>query len=340
MRGLLFSLFLGIALCCHAQSGTLIVLNKSDDTVSFIEIETGRNMAQLPTGDGPHEVTVSPDQKTAVITNYGRKYWPGSSLTVIDIARKKVVNTISLPFKAPHGIEFIDKNRILVTCEENKKLLLFNVKSGRTEKHIDTQQETSHMVVYSSKFKRAFVTNIRSGSISVLDMENNTLEKIIKTGKGAEGITITPDQSEVWVTNRAENTISIVNPGTLETELTLLSEEFPIRAKITPNGKYALISNAKTGTVAVFDVKTKNRIHTISMEVTAKEKEASRLFQDFNDSPVPVGILIHPNNKYAFVANTNADVITVLDLVEMKIHKRLTAGKESDGLGFSAIRLK
>ena len=34
--------------------GTLLVLNKSDDTVSFIDLKSIEIRATLPTGDGPH----------------------------------------------------------------------------------------------------------------------------------------------------------------------------------------------------------------------------------------------------------------------------------------------
>ena len=100
-----------LALVCYtlsfSQSGTLVVLNKSDDTVDLINLGTQTSIATLPTGDGPHEVAISPNNKTAVITDYGRENWPGKSLTVIDIPTKKVVKTISLESYAPHGIEFI-----------------------------------------------------------------------------------------------------------------------------------------------------------------------------------------------------------------------------------------
>jgi len=59
----------------------------------------------------------------------------------------------------------------------------------------------------------------------------------------------------------------------------------------------------------------------------------------FGTSPVPVGILVEPSGRYAYVANTQADVVTVLDLKEWRIADRLTAGKEPDGLGYSSIRI-
>ena len=42
----------------------------------------------------------------------------------------------------------------------------------------------------------------------------------------------------------------------------------------------------------------------------------------------------------AFVANTNADIVTVIDLKTWEIVDRLTAGKEPDGLGYSSLTIK
>ncbi len=319
----------------YAQTGTLIVLNKSDDTADLIDLTSKKSMATIPTGDGPHEVAVSKDGLLGVVTNYGRASWPGSSLTIIDIPGMRDLKTIKLPYGAPHGIEFIDRKHVLVTCEADKKLIVVNIVNGNVTKAIDTDQETSHMVVYAPISKRAFVANIRSGSVSVIDLENEKLEKIIKTGAGAEGVALSANGKEVWITNRGADTVSIIDASSLEITKEFASEKFPIRAKATRDGKYVLVSNAQTGDVNIFNASSKELVKTISMGITVEEKEASRLFQDFDKSPVPVGILVHPNSQYAFVANTNADIITIIDLRKLEVAGRLTAGKEPDGLGFS-----
>ncbi|MFP2996691.1 beta-propeller fold lactonase family protein [Spongiivirga sp. MCCC 1A20706] len=340
MKKLLTIILLFYGLHIGAQEGTLVVLNKSDHTVDLIDLTSHESVVTLPTGIGPHEVAISPDHTLAVITNYGNRNEPGQSLTVISIPQKKVIKTILLEYVSPHGIEFISDTNVLVTCEGSKKLIQVNINTGAIRKAIDTEQETSHMVAYSPVMNRAFVANIRSNSVSVIDLDKNRLDRILKTGKGAEGIAISADGKEVWVTNRSNDTVTVLNVKTLETTHEIVSSKFPIRIKTTSDGKYALVSNAQTGNLNVFDAKTKKLLTTISMNISVKEKEASRLFQDFDQSPVPVGILIHPNNKTAFIANTNADIITVIDLSTMKISGRLTAGKEPDGLGYSNIKLQ
>ena len=75
------------------------------------------------------------------------------------------------------------------------------------------------------------------------------------------------------------------------------------------------------------------------MAVTSVEKGEGRLFSQFAGSPVPVGILVHPDGKHAYVANTNADVVTIIDLENWEIAGRLQAGKEPDGMGYSSLTL-
>src|SRR6185312_4919458 len=71
--------------------GTLVVSNMNDNTATVIDAGSGRVLATLPTGEGPHEVAVSRDGRWAVVSNYGVRGKPGNSITVIDVARANVV---------------------------------------------------------------------------------------------------------------------------------------------------------------------------------------------------------------------------------------------------------
>ena len=336
--------FLG---CCSsvgaADSGTLLVLNKSDNTVSLIDLATKKTVATIPTGTGPHEVAVSPNGKLAVVANYGTGPQPGNTLTVIDVPAKKQLKTIDLgEYRRPHGITWLRGNEVAVTAEGNKALLVVDVATGKVLTSVVTEQNVSHMVAVSPKHSRAFVANIGSGSVTVIDLAGKKKIMDIQTGAGAEGIDISPDQKEVWVTNRAANTVSVIDVASLKVINTLESKDFPIRAKFAPGGKSVLVSNARSGDVAVFDAATKKEIRRIPMQVKANEASSSsgRIFNQFGQSPVPVGILVATRLGHAFVANTNADIVTVINLKSWEIVDRLTAGKEPDGLGYSQLSVK
>ncbi len=68
-------------------TGTLVVLNISDSMLGFISLKSGRMSAMLPIDKGPHKIAVSPDGKTAVITNHVFCEMD-TSLTVIDIFKQ------------------------------------------------------------------------------------------------------------------------------------------------------------------------------------------------------------------------------------------------------------
>ena len=311
----------------------LIILNKSDDTASILDAKTGAARATVPVGKGPHEVEVLSDGRTAAVSNYGNREETGRTLTLIDLEKRSPVATIELPEGArPHGLKALSDGRLLVTAEGLKELLIVNPKTRRVAARVPTSRETSHMVAASADGKRAYVANIGSGSVTVVDLSQAKVIKDILTGEGAEGIAITPDGREVWVVNRAADTVSIVNTKTLEVAATLKVPQFPIRIKITPDGKRGLVSCARSGDVAIIDTATK-KIKRIPIDREAVPGSEARLFSDrFGKSPTPVGLLIAPDGKRAWVASTNADVVSVLDLVSLTVAGRVIAGKEPDGL--------
>jgi DNA-binding beta-propeller fold protein YncE len=109
--------------------------------------------------------------------------------------------------------------------------------------------------------------------------------------------------------------------------------KFPIRLKFTPDSARALVSCAQSGDVAVFDVATRTEVRRISMEVSATEASSGSMLQ-FGTSPTPIGILIRPDGKRAWIANTNADIVTELDLETWSIVARIATGRQPDGLGW------
>jgi YVTN family beta-propeller protein len=320
-----------IGLGATAGAATLVVLNKAEATASLIDLDSGRVVATVPTGQGPHEVAVSPDGRLALASNYGSRE-PGSTLTLIDVPAAKVVRTIDLgTHKRPHGVRWLDDRKALVTAEASKALLVVDAEAGQVLSAVPTTQEVSHMVAAAGG--RAFVANIGSGTVTVIDLESGRATGQITTGRGAEGIDVTPDGRQVWVTNREADTVSVIDAGSLAVLANLACASFPIRAKVTPDGRHVLVSNAKSGDVAVFSVADRKEARRLALKVPMRKTEG-RLMA-FGDSSVPIGIVVEPGGARAYVAHANADEITVVDLATWQVAGSLRAGQEPDGMAFS-----
>lgn len=330
-----FSLYYGTA-----SAQTLVVLNKAEASASLIDLDSGTVVATLPTGEGPHEAAASPDGTRVLATNYGTRDEPGSSLTLIDIADAGVASTIDLsPYHRPHGVRWLsDGRRAVVTAESNKALLIVDVDEGRVIEAIDTGQEISHMVAVTPDGGRAFVANIGSGSVTAIDLSAGQRIENIVTGEGAEGVDVSPDGREVWVTNRSANTVSVIDAATLQIKRTLPSADFPIRATITADGRHVLVSHARSADVGVFDTSSGEVVQRISLQQGDVDLEG-KLFGDmFGDSSIPIGVVVDPSGKRAWVALAGSDMVAELDMVDWTISRALTAGREPDGMAYSALQ--
>ena len=328
-------LALGLATPLGAE--ILVVANKSDSTVDLVDLETGRSAATLPTGHAPHEVAVSGDGTTAVITNYGDRERPGSTLTVIDVAAAKVLRTIELGrHSRPHGLSWISEDRIAVTAEGSAHLLLVDPHRGEIIQEIATDQRVSHMVGVIPGRKLAFVANIGSGSVTVVDLESGRKLRDLATGEGAEGIAVTPDGQEVWVGNRASDNLSVIDPARLEVVATVACPGFPIRLVATPDGRRILASAARSGEVVLFDRESRQEILRRKLDLSTVPTAGSRLFGDrFGESPVPVGLVVSADGATAWVAATQSDLVVELSTATLEVTRLIQAGQEPDGMALA-----
>src|SRR6266581_9304229 len=103
----------------QTPSPALLVLNKEDATLSIIDPGTLKTVAQIPTGEGPHEITVSDDGKMAFVANYGGRT-PGNTISVMDLAAQKELRRVDLgALRRPHGIVF-SGGKVWFTAEQNR----------------------------------------------------------------------------------------------------------------------------------------------------------------------------------------------------------------------------
>jgi len=312
----------------------LLVVNKTDSTVSILDTSTGKTRVTLQVDPGPHEVEMLADGQVAAVASYGSKTEPGRYVSLIEVGTGKVISRIDLgEGTRPHGLAALRNGHLLVTAEGRRELLVVDPRAGKVLTRIPTGKDVSHMVAATPDGRRAFVSSLASGSVAAVDLGGNKVLKDIPTGKGAEGLDVTPDGREVWVANREANTIVVIDVASLAPVFTIQAPGFPIRVKFTPDGRRALVTFTGAGEVRIYDTATRVETNRIPLGRDAVEGSEARVFQKrFGTSPAPVGLLIAPDGKRALVAASHADVVTVIDLEKNRVDDAWTAGREPDGL--------
>ena len=320
---LLITLVVAAAPIASAQvkglSGTLVVTNKTPSTATVIDVGSGRTLATLPTGNGPHEIALSSDGRMAVVTDYSGQ--PGKTLTVIDLDSMRVALTIDLgDYRRPHGITFLAGDSLVaVSSEASRNVLVVNVVAGQVRKVIPTQANGSHMVAVAADGSHAFTGNIGSNSISEIDLSRGQFVRSIDVPAQPEAINVTPDGREVWVGSNATGKISVVDP--VSATVTTAAEGFgwPYRVLFTPDLKTVLLPDLKREELRFLDRATRKEVARLSFAGGA-----------------PQGITITSSGRYVFLSLSQQARVAILDMTTRSVVGYLAAGETPDGVAYTA----
>jgi YVTN family beta-propeller protein len=235
--------------CFAITAPTLVVVNRGESTLSIIDPVEMKVLATVPTGNDPHEVVLTADGKTAIVSNYGAQT-PGSSFSVVDIASRKETKRVDLlPLMRPHGlVEFGGK--VYFTAEVNRAIGRFDLVTNKVDWLMGTGQDASHMLALNADQKRIYTANVASDSVSAFEFTNippaqSKITQIV-VGKQPEAIDISPNGKEVWVGLNVDATIDVIDTAGKKVVERIKLGERPYRVRFTHDGKFLVATMTNT----------------------------------------------------------------------------------------------
>jgi YVTN family beta-propeller protein len=319
-HALAVALWTTAALVCPAaaqQPSTLLVLNKIENTLAFVDPATGQVTGKVPTGEGPHEVVT--DGTLAFVGNYGAQT-PGSTLSVIDLASRRELRRVDLgALRRPHGL-VIAEGRVYFTAETNRVVARYDPAADRVDWVMGTGQTGTHMIAAHGGGATFFTTNIGSDTVSVLARGASPLAWTVSTiavGKGPEAIGISPGGAELWVAHSRDGGVSVIDIATRTVARTFnLRTKRSNRLKFTPDGALVLVSDLDGGDLVVVDADTHAEVKRLPLGRS------------------PEGILVAPDGARAYVAVTGENAVAVIDLRTLTVLGRIPTGTGPDGMAW------
>ncbi len=284
--------------------------------MSFVDLGTGQELGRQPTGKAPHEIAISPDGKTAVVVAYG-----GRTIDLFDVASRAKLKTIDLaPNEGPHGIVWLKDGRIVATTERSRSVAIVDPAAGKVVTSIPTGQEATHMVAATSDGRIAFTANIRSGTVSVVDLKAGRKLRDIAVGGEPEGIALSKEEQVLWVADLKGARVQAFDAESLEKIGEVATGPVPIRVAASPDGRWIVTSNVGDGSLTLIDAETRRKVRDVSLAGT---QEAGQ-----------VTILFAPDGKL-YAAETGRNTVAEVDLATGKVLRRLPAGTNGDGLAIA-----
>ncbi|HEX3748300.1 MAG TPA: cytochrome D1 domain-containing protein [Bryobacteraceae bacterium] len=305
--------------------GWLLVANKGDQSLGIIDVSAGKQVATVAEGGKTgHEVTASPDGKTAYVPIYGdsgvgKPGTDGDHMVVIDIASRKITGTVNFGRGVrPHLPVFGPKNGLLyVTTELEQAVTIIDPKTLKIIGQIPTGQPESHMLAVSHDGRRGYTANVGPGTVSVLDMEGRKTLSIIKISGETQRISVSPDDKWVFTSDQKAPRLAVIDTSTdkVKTWVDLPGEGYGTAS--TPDGKWLLV-----------DIPGKNQVAIVDLT-------AMKVVKSLDVPKAPQAVVVRPDGKEAYASCDSSHKIAVIDVASWTVKGTIDAGAGADGLAWA-----
>jgi YVTN family beta-propeller protein len=189
---------------------TLWVLNTKSNSLTKIDPATGKKGDTIPVDD-PYNMYYTPDgQYALVVAEQLRR------LDFRDPQTMRLVHSLSVPCNGVDHLDFSANGRYFIaSCEFEKKLikvdvaerqLLGTLRLSRGGRPQDVKLSPAGTVFY--------VADLKAHGVFLIDGESFREVGFIPTGKGAHGLYVSRDSKVLYVSNRGEGSISLIDFAT------------------------------------------------------------------------------------------------------------------------------
>ena len=313
-----------IAARAEAAGGLLLVANKGDQTLSIINPATGVQLAAVAEdGITGHEVVASADGRLAFVPIFGnagvgRAGTDGSLIRVIDLQKHIVIRTVDFGKGVrPHCAVIGPINHLLyVTTELDNSIAVIDPKTFKLIGVIPTGQAESHMLAISSDGKTGYTANVAPGTVSVLDLENKSVRKIISVCKTTQRISISPDDKWVFTADQTKPQLAVIDTAKMEVAKWIALPGVGYSTAVTPDGRWLVVAMSGVSQIGIVDL------------------QAMKIARVLDAPKTPQEVLVQPDGLFAYVSCSASGQVAVIDLKNFTVEKPIPAGKGADGLAW------
>jgi YVTN family beta-propeller protein len=307
----------------EGSSGFLLVANKGNGTLSIVDAGTGLQVGMVPeNGTTGHEVAATPDGKRAFVPIYGSggvgtKGTDGQLIRVIDLAKREIVGTIDFgkPVR-PHRPLFGPDGLLYVTVELENAVAVIDPDSLAILGMIPTGFPQSHMLAISRDGRRGYTANVRSGTVSVLDLRARKLITTIPVDTVTQRISLSIDNRWAFTADEIKARLVVIDTATNTVSSSVPLPGIAFGTAPTPDGRWLLVALPALRLVAVVDLTTMRVVHTLEVPKAPQE------------------ILVRPDGAVAYVSCDAAAQVAVIDLKNWQLEKPIDVGPVDDGLAW------
>jgi YVTN family beta-propeller protein len=217
-----------------SDGGTAITADQSGSTISMVDVPEGRTFATVPLPDGANDVLIDPSGTRIYVTT------AGGALDVIDVASRKVIATV--PIGASANALALDATLRLLYVSSVASASITMVSTATNEVVGDYGVGGKPQRIALSPNGRSLYIASEAAGFEVLHLDSGIRNIAANVSPGAVGLALSPDGKLVYLTNRVEGRLYIINPETRTVIGTLSGLSMPRNVVFTRAGSAALVT--------------------------------------------------------------------------------------------------
>jgi YVTN family beta-propeller protein len=156
----------------------------------------------------------------------------------------------------------------------------------------------------------AYVANINSNTVSVINIPTSSVASTIPVGSGPWGVAVSPDQTQVYVSNNHGNNVSVINTASDTVVATIPVQSSPFGVAFTPDGTEAYVVNGSSNSVSVINTASQTVVATVPVQ----------------HSPVGVAMALTSNGTFAYVTNSGSNSVSVIAVSSSTVVQTIAVG--------------
>jgi YVTN family beta-propeller protein len=248
----------------------MTTLYASDDTTNKItpfDPRTGLPGANIPVQD-PYNMYFTPDGRSAISVAEERR-----KLVFYDPHTWQEQGALRLPDCAgiDHADFTPDGRTAVFTCEFAGRVAVIDIVLRKVLRTID--MPVRHMVMGPQDIKLApdgsvfYIADSQQGGVWVLDGAATKVVREVPTGKGSHGLYLSRDAKQLYVTNRLDGSVSVLDSytGTLQTSWHIPGGGSPDMGNVTADGTQLWLSGRYNHAVYVLSTADGHLIRKIDV---------------------------------------------------------------------------
>lgn len=290
-------------------------------TPSFAQTEIGQRIwlpngwaltptgKQIPLGDLPLNMAVSPNKKWIAVTNNGQSK---QTLEIIDAVGGIKTDTILIP-KSWYGLVFGQSgNTLYASGGHDNMVRIYKVNAGKIS-YADSIKlgekwpvriGVAGMDVDESQLRKLFVVTREDSSLYVFDIGSKNLLNKVKVGSEAYTCKLSGDKKLLFISLWGDKKIAVYDVAAAKIISHISTGDHPNELLLSANGKLLFVANANDNSVNIIDTKTHQVIQTLN----------AALYPGAPAGSTSNGLALSEDGKTLYVANADNNCLAVFDV--------------------------